>query len=180
MHEGPVSLGLRANWQQFTLLVIVNAFVGAMVGLERTVIPLIAEQDFGLVSRSATLSFLIGFGVVKALANLFAGAMQRGLAMGLNEFAGYLAVSFSAFFTGYLAGSYGLRPIPFYPGIAFALLGLILSVFFVTETRPFARQEAQERLGTLDERSSPGLEAGREPPFSPLLLLTSWKDRAPV
>ncbi|HJW91577.1 MAG TPA: MFS transporter [Anaerolineales bacterium] len=236
----PLRLGLLANWKQFVLLLLVNAFVGAMVGLERTVIPLIAEKDFGLVSRSVTLSFLIGFGVVKALANLFAGRMsdrlgrksilvagwlaglpvpfliilapnwnwivfanlllginqglcwsttvimkidlvgakQRGLAMGLNEFAGYLAVSFSAFLTGYLAGSYGLRPIPFYPGIAFALLGLILSVFFVTETRPFARQEAQERLGTLDERSSPGLEAGRQPSFTQILLLTSWKDRA--
>src|SRR5262245_39268980 len=180
----PIRLGLRANWEQFTLLVIVNAFVGAMVGLERTVLPLIAEADFGLVAKSVTLSFLISFGIVKALANLFAGrlsdrlgrkrilvagwliglpiplliiwapswgwvvfanvllginqgfcwsttiimkidlvgAKQRGLAMGLNEFAGYLAVSLSALATGYLAATYGLRPVPFYPGLAFALL----------------------------------------------------------
>src|SRR3990170_2038597 len=71
-----VTLGLRANWRQFTLLVVINAFVGAMVGLERTVVPLIAESDFGLVSRSAVLSFLISFGVVKALANLFAGRLS--------------------------------------------------------------------------------------------------------
>ena len=69
-------LGLRANWQQFTLLVIVNAFVGAMVGLERTVVPLIAESDFGLTSKSLTLSFIVGFGIVKALANLFAGRLS--------------------------------------------------------------------------------------------------------
>ncbi|HLF01696.1 MAG TPA: MFS transporter, partial [Anaerolineales bacterium] len=69
-------LGLRANWQQFTLLVVVNAFVGAMVGLERTVVPLIAEADFGLMSKSLALSFIVSFGLVKALANLFAGRLS--------------------------------------------------------------------------------------------------------
>src|SRR5918911_1203516 len=184
----PIQLGLRANWQQFTLLVIVNAFVGGMVGLERSIVPLLGSQVFGLASTTAVLSFIVSFGVVKALANLFAGrlsdrigrkgvlvagwlaglpvpvliifapswgwvvfanmllginqglcwsttvimkidlvgAKQRGLAMGLNEFAGYLAVSLSALATGYLAATYGLRPVPFYPGIAFALLGLLL------------------------------------------------------
>src|SRR5437867_9334308 len=69
----PPSLGLRANWRQFWLLVLVNAFVGAMVGLERTVLPLIADHDFGLASRTAALSFIATFGVLKALTNLFAG-----------------------------------------------------------------------------------------------------------
>ena len=190
-------LGLQANWQQFTLLVTVNAFVGAMVGLERTVVPLIAKTDFGLISNSITLSFLVSFGVVKALSNLFAGRLsdrlgrkrilvagwlfglpvplliifapswgwvvfanvllginqglcwsttvimkidlvgprQRGLAMGLNEASGYTAVSLSALLTGYLAQTYGLRPAPFVPGIVFALMGLLLSAFFVRETR---------------------------------------------
>src|SRR5213080_493922 len=153
----PIRLGLGANWRQFTLLVVVNAFVGAMVGLERTVVPLIAQADFGLVSKTVVLSFLISFGIVKALANLFAGQLadrigrkpllvagwlaglpvplliiwapgwgwivfanvllgvnqglcwsttvimkidlvgpaRRGLAMGMNEFAGYVAVSLS-------------------------------------------------------------------------------------
>src|SRR5438309_10935833 len=68
----PIRLGLGANWRQFTLLVVVNAFVGAMVGLERTVVPLIAQADFGLVSKTVVLSFLVSFGIVKALANLFA------------------------------------------------------------------------------------------------------------
>ena len=227
--ENRLRLGLGANWQQFSLLVVVNAFVGAMVGLERNVVPLIAEAEFGLASRSITLSFLVTFGVVKALANLFAGRLsdrlgrkgilvlgwlfalpvpliiiaapnwgwvvfanvllginqglcwsttvimkidlvgpaRRGLAMGLNEFAGYVAVSLSALLTGYLAAAYGLRPVPFVPGIAFALLGLLLSVFFVRETRGHARLEATASTTQVGQLS-----------FAEVLLLTSWKDRA--
>lgn len=223
-----VQLGLRANWQQFSLLVLVNAFVGAMVGLERTVVPLLAEAEFGLVSKSVMLSFLVSFGIVKALANLLAGrysdrigrkqiliagwlvglpvplliiwapswgwivfanillginqglcwsttvimkidlvgAKQRGLAMGLNEFAGYLAVSGSALATGYLAASYGLRPAPFYPGIAFALLGLFLSICFVRETHDHVRHEAKANAAP-----APALS------FAQILLLTSWRNR---
>lgn len=237
MRAGDITLGLQANWRQFTLLVVINAFVGAMVGLERTVVPLIAEADFGLVSRAIVLSFLVSFGTVKALANLFAGRMsdrlgrkhilvagwlaglpvpflisfaptwnwvvfanvllginqglcwsttvimkidlvgpkQRGLAMGLNEFAGYLAVSFSALMTGYLAARYGLRPAPFYPGIAFAALGLLFSIFFVKETRAHARHEAQTNSLPLSTNPSPGQE---NLSFAQILLLTSWKDRA--
>lgn len=226
-------LGLRANWEQFTLLVVVNAFVGAMVGLERTVVPLIAAADFGLASKSLTLAFIVSFGVVKALANLLAGRLsdrigrkrilvvgwlfglpvplliifapswevvvfanvllginqglcwsttvimkidlvgprQRGLAMGLNEFAGYLAVSLSALATGYLAAAYGLRPAPFIPGIAFALLGLGLSILFVRETHAHARHEALLNEVEPDQRPA-------QPGFREILLLTSWKDRA--
>ncbi|MGH2522678.1 MAG: MFS transporter [Anaerolineales bacterium] len=242
MNHTPVELGLRANWAQFALLVLVNAFVGAMVGLERTVVPLIAEADFGLVSKSVVLSFIVSFGVVKALANLFAGRAsdrlgrkrilvagwlvglpvplllifapswgwivfanillgvnqglcwsttvimkidlvgpkQRGLAMGLNEFAGYGAVSLSALLTAYLAARYGLRPMPFYPGLAFALLGLLLSVFFVRETRGHARQEAG-LLGTQGTPSHAQFPSARSVPpssFSDIFWLTSWKDRA--
>ena len=198
------SLGLRANWRQFSLLVLVNAFVGAMVGLERTVLPLIAERDFALASKSAALSFILTFGLVKAGANIFAGRLgdrigrkptlvlgwlaglpvpllvmfapswswivaanvllginqglawsmtvvmkidlagpeRRGLAMGLNEFAGYLAVALSALATGIIAGRYGLRPEPFYLGIAFAALGLLLSLLFVRDTTGHVRHEA--------------------------------------
>jgi MFS family permease len=225
----PIRLGLGANWRQFALLVVVNGFVGAMVGLERTVVPLIAEADFGLVSKTVVLSFLVSFGVVKALANLFAGQLadklgrkpllvagwlaglpvplliiwapswswivfanvllgvnqglcwsttvimkidlvgprRRGLAMGLNEFAGYVAVSLSALLTGYLAAAHGLRPAPFYPGIAFAVLGLLLSVFAVRDTQGHARAEARQ-LGGEELR----------PSFTHVLLLTSWRDRA--
>lgn len=231
-----VRLGLRANLLQFSLLVLVNAFVGGMVGLERTVVPLIAESDFGLLSRSVALSFLISFGVVKALSNLFAGRLsdrlgrkriliagwlfglpvplliifapswgwvvfanvllgvnqglcwsttvfmkidlvgpkQRGLAMGLNEFAGYLAVSLSALATGYLAATYHLRPEPFYPGIAFAILGLFFSIFFVRETRSHARHEAQLAVAKPTAPSTPAGELS----FGHILRLTSWKDRA--
>lgn len=229
-----LQLGLRANWAQFTLLVVVNAFVGAMVGLERTVVPLIAEADFGLASKSLTLSFIISFGLVKALANLFAGRLsdrlgrkrilvagwliglpvplliifapswgwivlanvllginqglcwsttiimkidlvgskQRGLAMGLNEFAGYVALALSALATGYLAATYGLRPAPFLPGIAFALAGLILSAFFVRETHAHARHEARNTT------TAPNSSDTNAPSFGEILLLTSWKDRA--
>ena len=215
----PIRLGLGANWRQFTLLVVINAFVGAMVGLERTVVPLIARADFGLVSKTVVLSFLVSFGIVKALANLFAGRLadrigrkpllvagwlaalpvplliiwapswgwvvfanvllgvnqglcwsttvimkidlvgpaRRGLAMGVNEFAGYVAVSLSALVTGYLAAAHGLRPAPFYPGIAFALLGLALSVFAVRETHGHARAEARQ--------------------LAQIPLLTTWHDR---
>ncbi len=210
-----IRLGLRDNWRQFTLLVIVNAFVGGMVGLERAVLPLLAEREFGIASRAAILSFIASFGAVKAVANLFAGRMSdrygrksilvagwlialpvplliiaapswgwivfanvllgvhqglcwsitvimkidlvgpasRGLAMGLNEAAGYGAVSLAALASGYLASTYALRPQPFYLGIAFALLGLLLSALAVSETRSHARLEAR-LAGSAEKRPS--------------------------
>src|SRR5215472_8381484 len=211
MHSAvdPVRLGLRANWQQFVLLVAINAFVGGMVGLERAVVPLIAEQDFSIASRTAILSFIASFGIVKALANLFAGRMsdrigrkrilvagwlfglpvpllimlapswpwvvaanvllginqglcwsttvimkidlvgpaRRGLAMGLNEFAGYVAVSLAALASGYLAATSALRPQPFYLGLLFAVAGLLLSVMFVRDTQAHAREESRSLTG---------------------------------
>ena len=224
------TLGLRANWPQFWLLVLVNAFVGAMVGLERTVLPLLAEREFGLASRSAALSFIVTFGLVKAATNLFAGHLgdrygrkhilvagwlvglpvpfmvmwapswswvvaanallginqgltwsttvimkidlvgpkQRGLAMGLNEFAGYLAVALSALATGEIASRYGLRPEPFYLGSVFAALGLALSQLFVRDTMAHVRHESA--LGTGERANVPTL---RE-----LLVRTSWRDPA--
>lgn len=235
-----VRLGLRANWEQFTLLVIVNAFVGGMVGLERAVVPLIAEHDFGLASRTVILSFIVSFGIVKALANLFAGRLsdhigrkkilvagwlvglpvpvlvmlapnwswvvaanvllgvnqglcwsttvimkidlvgpaRRGLAMGLNEAAGYGAVSLAALASGYLAAAYALRPQPFYLGVVFALAGLLLSVFFVSESHGHARHES--RLATLAGRTSSGVATDKpeQPSFAEIVALTSWRDRA--
>lgn len=233
-----IRLGLKENWQQFTLLVVINAFVGAMIGLERTILPLIAEVDFGLVSKTVVLSFLISFGLVKALANLFAGRLgdrfgrkpilllgwlvglpvpllliyapswgwviftnvllginqgfcwsttvimkidlvgpkQRGLAMGLNEFAGYLAVSLSALTTGYLAATYGFRPVPFMPGLLFASLGLILSLFFVHETRLYAHHEAQ--MTANGDPSGPNELDTAELSFKRVFIRTSWRDKA--
>lgn len=227
-----VTLGLRANWEQFTLLVIVNAFVGGMVGLERAVTPLLATRDFGQASRTAALSFIVAFGAVKAAANLFAGRfsdrigrkrvlvagwliglpvpflvifapswswvvfanvllgvnqglcwsttvimkidlvgpLRRGLAMGLNEAAGYLAVSGAALASGYLAATYALRPAPFLLGIAFALAGLTLSLFFVHDSHGHARHEAA-LLGGAAARSA-------EPAFGAIFRVTSWGDRA--
>jgi MFS family permease len=198
-------LGLRENAAQFTLLVVVNAFVGAMVGIERSILPAIAEQEFALAARSAILSFIVVFGISKALTNygagrwsdrfgrksvlvlgwlvaapvpfllmwapswnwiLFAnlllgvsqgltwsttvimkidlvGAKQRGLAMGLNEFAGYVALSGSALATGWIAASYGLRPQPFYLGVVFVAVGLVLSLVLVRETRHHVAHESQ-------------------------------------
>jgi MFS family permease len=200
----PIRLGLRANWPQFSLLVLVNAFVGGMAGLERSILPAIAEQEFGIAARTAILSFIVAFGLTKAVANYLAGRLadrhgrrriliagwlvvlpvpfllmhaptwswivganvllgisqgltwsvtvimkidlagprQRGLAMGLNEFAGYVAVAASAFATAWIAATYGLRPEPFYLGVALAGVGLLLSVFAVRETREHAEHES--------------------------------------
>jgi MFS family permease len=228
----PIALGLRANWRQFWLLVVVNAFVGAMVGLERTVLPLLGQLEFGLASKSAVLSFVATFGVVKAVTNLFAGRLsdtygrkrillagwlvalpvpfliiwapswswivfanvllglnqglawsttvimkmdlvgpkQRGLAMGLNEFAGYLAVALAALGTGYLAQVYGLRPEPFYMGIACAALGLALTLLFVRETRDHVALEATEFPEVKGHRTE---LSTRE-----ILARASWRDPA--
>jgi len=227
------ALGLRANWGQFWLLVLVNAFVGAMVGLERTVLPLLAEREFGLASKSAALSFIATFGVVKAVTNLVAGRVgdrlgrkrvlvagwlfglpvpllviwapnwwwivaanvllgvnqgltwsttvvmkidlvgpkQRGFAMGLNEFAGYLAVALSAYATGEIASRFGLRPEPFYLGIAVAALGLAISQLLVRDTMAHVRHEAAS--GAADDR-----HAGRTPRTRELLALATWRDPA--
>jgi MFS family permease len=241
-----VRLGLRANWQQFTLLVIVNAFVGGMVGLERSVVPLLGQREFGLASTTAVLSFIVSFGVIKALANLFAGRLsdrigrkgvliagwliglpvpfliifaptwgwvvfanvllginqglcwsttvimkidlvgpaRRGLAMGLNEAAGYGAVSLAAIAAGYLAATYALRPQPFLPGVGFALAGLLLSLLFVRESHGHARHEASllaRASGQTPEaaQQTAGSAADRHRPlsFKEIFLLTSWKDR---
>ncbi len=202
--DRPVRLGLKENWQQFALLMLVNAFVGGMVGMERTVVPLIGSEEFGITSTTLVVSFIVSFGVIKALANLVSGQLadvwgrkrvlvlgwlvglpvpfmiiwapswgwiiaanallginqglawsmtvimkvdlvgpkSRGLAVGLNEFAGYIAVGVTAFLTGYLASRYGLRPTPIYLGIGYAVLGALLSIVLVQDTRGHVRLEA--------------------------------------
>jgi MFS family permease len=200
-----VRLGLRENLWQFSLLVIVNAFVGAMVGLERTILPPLAEQEFHLAAKTAVLSFIVVFGVTKALTNYVAGRLsdrfgrkhvlvagwlvaapvpfllmwapswswvlvanaflgvsqgltwsttvimkidlagpkKRGLAMGLNEFAGYFAVAGSALATGFVAARYGLRPEPFYLGVGYVAVGLLLSLLVVRETKHHVAAEVK-------------------------------------
>jgi MFS family permease len=197
-------LGLRENLPQFSLLVVVNAFVGAMVGMERTLLPPIAEREFHLAAKTAILSFIVVFGITKAFTNYLAGrlsdrfgrkhvlvagwlvatpvpfllmwapswtwvlvanaflgvsqgltwsttvimkidlagAKKRGLAMGLNEFAGYFAVAWSALATGFVAANYGLRPQPFYLGVAFVAAGLTLSALVVRETKHHVAAES--------------------------------------
>ncbi|MBA2373020.1 MAG: MFS transporter [Chloroflexi bacterium] len=206
-HSQPVRLGLRANAGQFALLVGINGLVGAMVGQERTLLPLLGRETFGLTGASVALTFLIAFGVTKAVANLLAGFLadrygrkpvlvsgwvialpvplliiwapswgwivfanvllgvsqgltwsttvlmkvdlvgpaRRGLALGLNEAAGYGAVALAALATGMIAASHGLRPTPFFIGIVVAGLGLGASVLFVRETRAHAWAEARDR-----------------------------------
>jgi MFS family permease len=103
------------------------------------------------------------------------GPKQRGLAMGLNEFAGYLAVSIAALLSGFLAAAYNLRHTPFYPGIAFAVLGLLFSALFVRETKPYASLEARLHPGIFIASRQ---NANNNPSFAQVLLITSWKDRA--
>ena len=198
-----VKLGLKENWLQFSILVIVNAFVGGMVGLERTIFPKFAEMEFGVASKTAILSFIIAFGITKAITNYFTGKLankygrknlliigwlfaipipfiliyapswnwvvfanvllginqgltwsstvvmkidlvgekDRGLAMGINEFAGYFAVGIVAFLTGVIAHKYGVTPYPFYLGIGISIVGLLLSILFVRDTRAFVNIE---------------------------------------
>lgn len=200
-----VKLGLGENWKQFTLLVIVNAFVGGMVGLERSIFPEFAQSEFGVESRSAILSFITAFGITKALANYYTGKLankygrkklllagwliaipvpfiliiapawswvivanlllgisqgltwsstvvmkidlvgekDRGLAMGLNEFAGYFAVGMMAFISGYVANRYGITPYPFYLGIVIAISGFLLTWLWVKDTRKFVEKESK-------------------------------------
>jgi MFS family permease len=224
----PVKLGLKENWQQFALLVLINAFVGGMVGTERTVVPLVGAEQFHIASTTLITSFIASFGVVKALANLVSGQLadklgrkhvlvlgwlvglpvpfiiawapswgwiiaanallginqgfawsmtvimkvdlvgpkSRGLAVGLNEFAGYLAVGITAFVTGYLASRYGLRPVPMYVGIGYAVLGTILSILLVRDTRNHVRLEASAHAQPTAPIS-----------FREIFLLTSFRDR---
>jgi len=224
------TLGLRQNWQQFTLLVVVNAFVGAMVGLERAVLPIWAAADFGLRSNSAILSFIVAFGIVKAVTNLVAGRQaertgrksllvagwiiglpipflmlwapswawvtaanvllgvnqglcwsttvvmkidlvgpqRRGLAMGLNEFAGYGAVALAAWAGAIAADAYGFRTSLFILGLVFSVLGLLLSVFLVRDTTIFAESEARARVGASRTESA----------FMQVFVNTSIRDRS--
>jgi MFS family permease len=223
-----VRLGLKENWRQFALLIVINAFVGGMVGIERTVVPLIGSEEFGITSTTIVLSFIVSFGVIKALSNLVSGQLadawgrkhvlvlgwlvglpvpfmivwapswgwivaanallginqglawsmtvimkvdlvgpkSRGLAVGLNEFAGYLAVGVTAFLTGYLASRYGLRPVPIYLGVGYAILGAALSIMLVRDTRDHVRLEASAH----SQQSTPIS-------FGEVFTLTSFRDR---
>lgn len=221
-------LGLLANWQQFTLLVLVNGFVGTMVGTERLLLPLLAVHDFGMTSRLAILSFLVSFGLVKAAANSFAGRWsdrvarkplllagwlaglpvpiliyfapawswvvaanvflginqglawsmtvimkidlvgpkRRGLAMGLNEASGYLAVSLAALCAGYFSAIYGARMAMLGIGESAAVTGLVISALLVHESRRHMEIEAREHHATTSTKS-----------FKEVFVLTSWRDR---
>ena len=222
-------LGVGANLPQFSLLVLVNAFVGGMVGIERSILPTLAEVEFGLAERTAILSFIAVFGVTKALSNYLAGRLgdrwgrkpvlvagwviaapvpfllmwaptwtwivvanvflgvsqgltwstavimkidlagpkNRGLAMGLNEFAGYGAVAIAAWATGYIASTYGLRPEPFYLGVVFVIAGLSLSIFMVRETHAHVHHEAAGHTASTKASLSE-----RE-----IFKLTTWQNR---
>ena len=230
MNEVPAALGIRQNFAQFSLLVLINAFVGAMIGLERSILPPLAEREFRLEARSAILSFIVVFGLTKAVTNYLAGRVcdrfgrkpvlvagwvlaapvpfllmwaptwswvlaanallgvsqgltwsatvimkvdlagpaRRGLAMGLNEFAGYLAVAASALSTGFLAERYGLRPEPFYLGVAFVAFGLVLSAVFARETMQHVA--AESKLAPLSP-PAPATSARN------VFALTTYRDR---
>ena len=219
-----VELGLKNNWQQFSLLVLINAFVGGMVGLERTILPQLANTEFEIEKTSVVLSFIIVFGITKAITNYFTGSFadkigrknllvigwifalpipfiliyaghwywivaanvllginqgltwsstvvmkidlvgekQRGLAMGLNESAGYLAVGGVAFITGWIASEYGVRPYPFYLGIGISIFGFLGSLLFVKDTIHHVAKE---------------IEGSSVPKLKNVFWETTWKDR---
>jgi MFS family permease len=226
----PVQLGLRENWLQFTFLVVVNVCVGALVGLERTTVPLIGTEVFGLTTDLAVFAFIIAFGITKALTNLAAGALtgrftrkqlllagwavgipvpfmlawapswwwiiaanvllglnqgltwsmtvnmkidlvgpeRRGLATGLNEAAGYVAVGATALLTGFLATSYGLRPVPQLIGVVFVAAGLGLSLVIRDTAAHLALELSQHPAPEPTERTG----------FWAIFTRTSWRDRS--
>jgi MFS family permease len=211
----PVRLGLRANARQFWLLVGLNALVGAMVGLERSVLPLVGKQDFGLTSAAAILAFIVAFGAAKAFTNLVAGDLaerfgrkrvlvagwvvalpvplliglapswwfivaanlllgvnqgfawsmtvvmkidlagprRRGLALGLNEAAGYLGVAATAFATGALAAGYAPRTVVWVGAALIAVTGLLVSAVAVRDTAPQVALEQRDHGGELGRRN---------------------------
>lgn len=218
-------LGLKENWRQFFLLVMINGFVGAMVGLERSIFPKFANEIFGITTESAILSFIAIFGITKAISNYFAGKLadkigrknllslgwvlaipiplilgftnswllvlfsnallgisqglswsstvvmkidlvgqkERGLAMGFNEFAGYLAIGITAYLTAFVAEQFGIRPFPFLIGVGISTMGLFLSVFFVEDT--FEHVKTESNLEKDENQES-------------LFLKTTWKDKS--
>lgn len=221
-----VKVGIRENLLQFALLVVINLFVGSMVGLERTILPIIGEEQFGIASASAALSFIISFGFSKAIVNFIAGnladrigrrqvllvgwgiglfvplfvifahdwwvivfanvllgvnqgltwsmtvnmkidlanAKERGLAVGLNEFAGYIGVALMAVVSGYVASTYSLRPEPFYIGIAIVIVGFMLSLT-VKDTGEHLRVQIQKQQNVSQISAKE------------IFTLTTWKDR---
>lgn len=223
--DHPVQLGLKENLQQFVLLIIVNAFVGAMIGIERSILPEFAAAKFNIASTSVLLSFIVIFGISKAIANYFSGFLaakysrkkilvlgwiiafpvplifiyapswswivfanvllgihqgftwsstvamkidlvgqkNRGFAMGLNEFAGYIAVALMAFFTAFIADRYGIFPYPFYLGLGVSIIGLILSIVLVRDTAAFVQTEA--------------IHFDQIPRLKNIFIQTSWKNR---
>lgn len=225
-----LELGIRANLGQFIVQTLLVFFVGMTIGLERNVVPVLAEEDFAIASSSVILSFVVSFGFVKAILNLIGGRpseswgrkpiliagwlaavpipliiifapnwwwivganvlmgvnqglawsmtvtskmdlvgeRRRGLVMGINEFPGYTGVAVSVLVTGYLAASYGLRPAPFYFGLAVILAALGVALVFSKETVHHARQEAVRT----------GAPTGPAPSFLAVFKLTTWQDRA--
>jgi MFS family permease len=244
-----IKLGLKPNINQFLLLIIVNAFVGAMIGLEQTVIPILGKEEFDLESNVLILSFIASFGLVKSILNLFAGnisdkfgrknvlvlgwlvgipvpfillfapnwnwilfanvllgmnqglawsmtvnmkidlvgTQQRGLALGLNEFAGYVSVALVGFLTGYIAAVYGLKPYPFYLGIIFPIVGFLISLLLVKDTKEFTKLEIKnyqkdekrddEKKQTIDIDSYLK-NKNKNLNFREVFLETSWKNRS--
>ncbi len=207
-HSPPVTLGLRANWRQFTWLAVDNLFVGMLIGSERAIVPLLGQQIFGINSLALLLSFIVSFGLVKGPLNLFAGRLadrvgrrpvlligwalglpvpwmillapswgwvvaanlllganqgfawtmtvtskidlvgprQRGLALGINEFAGYVGVALASAATGFLADQFGLRPVPFLAAAGVTVIGLLIALLAIRETRGFTHLEAAGAL----------------------------------
>lgn len=224
MSSKAIQLGLKENWRQFTLLVLINAFVGGMAGMERAILPQIAEVEFQVAAKTAIFSFIIAFGLIKALTNYFTGALanrfgrkkllvlgwllglpvpfmlmfapswnwiiaanvllglnqglawsstvmmkidlvgerERGLAMGLNEFAGYLAVALAAFGSGWLAANFGLRPYPFYIGVVLSCAGFCASLLLVRDTSAHVQRETA--MSTSPVRPN-------------IFWATTWRDR---
>jgi MFS family permease len=225
--------GIKRNWRQFVLQILTVFAVGLTMGSQRNVVPIMGEETFDITSFLVIGSFVVSFGIVKAVLNLYsgkwadsygrkpilllgwlsavpipfilifapswswivvgnvllgvnqgiawsmsmiskielAGPSERGLAAGLDEAFGYTGVAIGAWFTGVIAAQYSLRPEPFYFLLLVIIVAMLIAIFFIEETLPYAQAEAAQPDGGEESAGDADL------PFTEIVKRATYKDR---